>query len=75
MELKIRDLYEIYIKEEKEEGFEELNNFNYDKKQLENEMRQKKEDKINEYLEKYEYFAKNLEQKFKNKGIRNYNKK
>ena len=38
-------------------------------------MRQKKEDKINEYLEKYEYFAKNLEQKFKNKGIRNYNKK
>ena len=38
-------------------------------------MRQKKEDKINEYLEKYEYFAKNLEQKFKNKRIRNYNKK
>jgi hypothetical protein len=75
MELKIRDLYEIYIKEEKEEGFEELNNFNYDKKQLENEMRQKKEDKIKEYLEKYEDFAKNLEQKFKNKGIRNYNKK
>ena len=75
MEMKIRDLYEIYIKEEKEEGFEELNNLYYDKRQLENEMRQKKEDKINEYLEKYEDFAKNLEQKFQNKGIRNYNKK
>ena len=74
LEMKIRDIYEIYLKDEKEEGFEELNNFIYDKKQLENEMYQNNEDNIQEYLEKYVDFAKNLEQKFKNKAKRNYNK-
>ena len=72
--MKIRDIYEIYLKDEKEEGFEELNNFIYDKKQLENEMYQNNEANIQEYLEKYVDFAKNLEQKFKNKAKRNYNK-
>ena len=74
LEMKIRDIYEIYLKDEKEEGFEELNNFIYDKKQLENETYQNNEANLSEYLEKYVDFAKNLEQKFKNKAKRNYNK-
>ena len=74
LEMKIRDIYEIYLKDEKEEGFEELNNFINDKKQLENEMYQNNEANIQEYLEKYVDFAKNLEQKFKNKAKRNYKK-
>lgn len=75
LDMKIRDIYEIYIKDEKKEGFEELNNFYYDKKQLENKMYQKNEANIKDYLEKYEEFAKNLEEKFKRKEIRNYTKK
>ena len=73
--VKVRDVCEICVKDEKKEGFEELNNFYYDKKQLENKMYQKNKANIKDYLEKYEEFAKNLEEKFKRKEIRNYTKK
>ena len=74
LEMKIKDIYEIYIKEENEEGFEKFKNFDYDKKQLEKEMLRKNEDKIKEYLELYQIFAKNFEKKFIAKAIRKYNK-
>ena len=75
LEMKIRDIYNIYIKDEKEEGFEEFINLNCNKKYLESEMHKKNEDKIKEYLEKYDFFAKNLEKKFKIKSKRSYNKR
>ena len=76
LEMKIRDIFNIYINDEKEEMFEKLNNLDYDKKQLEKKMLQnyKDENKMKEYLEKYENIAKNFEQKFKNKGIRIFGK-
>ena len=72
LEMKIRDIYNIYIKDEKQEGFEEFDNLAIDKKQLEDEMNRQKEDKIKDYLEKYNLFAKNLEEMFIKKAERNY---
>lgn len=74
LEMKIREIYEIYIQDEKEEGFEQFNNFNDDTKKLENEMYLKNEEKIKEYLELYQKYGKNLETKFAAKAIRNYDK-
>ena len=42
---------------------------------LREEMKNKNEDNINEYVEKYEYTAKNLEEIFDNKKSRNIKKK
>lgn len=76
LEMKIREIYDIYIKDEKVEGFEEFDNLDNDIKQLEKVMHKNNEDKvkIEEYLEKYGLFAKNLEKKFQNKQIRNHKK-
>jgi len=73
LEMEIKDIYKIYISEEKEPRFEKFKNLKDDKDRIEQKMKSKgeKEEKIKEYLEKFEEIAKNLEKIFKDKKTRN----
>ena len=60
----IKEMYEIYVKDIKLDGFETLED---DLKNLQNKMEKEDEESIEEYLKEYKYVAQNLEQIFKEK--------
>lgn len=65
-------MYRKYTDNKKMDGFETLED---DLRIIREEMQKKNENNINEYLEKYEYTAKNLEKIFEDKKSRNKKKK
>ena len=69
---KVEELYEKYITNEKIEGFKTLKD---DIEELEIQMKNTNQENIKEYLEKYEYIAKNLKSIFFQKIARNYKSK
>jgi len=69
---KVEELYEKYITNEKIEGFKTLKD---DIEELEIQMKKTNQENIKEYLEKYEYIAKNLKNIFFQKIARNYKSK
>lgn len=71
-DMKVSNMYKKYTDNIKIEGFETLED---DLRIQRDEMLKKHEDNINEYLKKYEYTAKNLENIFDNKKARNIKKK
>ena len=64
--------YDKFINDEKTEGFQTLKD---DMEEIKTHMKITKQDKIQEYLNKYEYIAKNLKDIFNRKNARNNNKK
>ena len=64
--------YDKFINDEKTEGFQTLKD---DMEAIKTHMKITKQDKIQEYLNKYEYIAKNLKDIFNRKNARNNNKK
>ena len=69
---KVEELYDKYITNEKIEGFKTLKD---DIEELEIQMKNTNQENIKEYLEKYEYIAKNLKSIFFQKIARNYKSK
>ena len=65
---KVEYLFDKYINNEKVEGFKTLKD---DLKELETHMESTGEENIKEYLNKYEYIAKNMKNIFKQKNPRN----
>lgn len=74
LEMKIQDMYNIYIKDEITEGFEEYKNLKDDISKLYEDMKIKNEEKIEEYIKEYEKIAKNLFKIFNEKKSRNIKK-
>ena len=77
LEKSVKDMYEIYINNTKIDGFATLED---DLFALRNQMEEKKEENIKEYLKEYERIAKELEEIFKSKisrkaKIKKYKKK
>ena len=68
----IEFFYDKFINDEKTEGFQTLKD---DMEEIKTHMKITKQDKIQEYLNKYEYIAKNLKDIFNRKNARNNNKK
>ena len=71
LDKKFRDMYNIYSKDIKLEGFLTLEN---DLKKEREIMEKRHEEGIDNYLEKYQNVAQNLEKIFLGKKSRNYNK-
>ena len=69
---KVENLFSKYITDTKIEGFRTLKD---DIKELQKEMKNSKQENINEYLKKYEDTAKNMKDIFDKKSERNLNKK
>ena len=74
LEMKIKDMYNIYISDNMPEGFEEYKNLKDDIYKLKEDMEIKKEERIEEYIEQYERIAKNLYKIFNEKKSRNIKK-
>ena len=74
LEMKIKDMYSIYINDEMPEGFEEYTNLKDDINKLYEDMKAKNEDRIEEYIQEYENIAKNLYKIFNEKKSRNIKK-
>ena len=68
----IETFYDKYINDEKIEGFKTLKN---DIEELKTYMEKTNQEKIKEYLSKYEYTAKNLKKIFRQKNSRNIKSK
>ena len=68
----IETFYDKYINDEKIEGFKTLKN---DIEELKTYMEKTNQEKIKEYLTKYEYTAKNLKKIFRQKNSRNIKSK
>ena len=68
----IEKIYDKYINDEKIEGFKTLKN---DIEELKTYMEKTNQEKIKEYLSKYEYTAKNLKKIFRQKNSRNIKSK
>ena len=68
----IETYYDKYINDEKIEGFKTLKN---DIEELKTYMEKTNQEKIKEYLSKYEYTAKNLKKIFRQKNSRNIKSK
>lgn len=71
LDKKVRDMYNIYSKDIKLEGFLTLED---DLKKQRKLMIKRNEDDIDNYLQKFQNIAQNLEQIFHEKKSRNYNK-
>ena len=71
LDKKVRDMYNIYSKDIKLEGFLTLEDDLKIQKEL---MKKNEEEEIDYYLEKYQNIAQNLEKIFLDKKSRNYNK-
>ena len=69
---KVENLFSKYITDTKIEGFRTLKD---DIKELQKEMKNSKQENINEYLKKYEDTAKNMKDIFDKKSERNLKKK
>ena len=68
---KVETMFDKYVNNEKIEEFKTIDD---DINELKNQMKNSKEDNIDEYLKKYKYVAKNMKQIFILKNPRNYNK-
>ena len=72
LNMSVREMYENFILNKKKEGFKTLEN---DLEEIKKKMIEENEDNIEEYLNKYEYIAQNLESIFMKKNPRKNNKK
>ena len=72
LNMPVREMYENFILNKKKEGFKTLEN---DLEEIKKKMIEENEDNIEEYLNKYEYIAQNLESIFMKKNPRKNNKK
>ena len=72
LNMPVREMYENFILNKKREGFKTLEN---DLEEIKKKMIEENEDNIEEYLNKYEYIAQNLESIFMKKNPRKNNKK
>ena len=72
LNMPVREMYENFIRNKKREGFKTLEN---DLEEIKKKMIEENEDNIEEYLNKYEYIAQNLESIFMKKNPRKNNKK
>ena len=77
LDMTVREIYQIYIDNNKRKGFEELNNLKYDLLIRKKEMLLVGEDAkdINDYLILYKKIAIDLEQIFRDKKARKSSKK
>ena len=74
LEMKIKEMYDIYINDEIPEGFEEYKNLKDDIDKLKEDMKKKNEEGIEKYISEYEKTAKNLYLIFIEKKSRNIKK-
>lgn len=71
LNMPVREMYENFIINKKREGFKTLEN---DLEEIKKKMIEENEDNIEEYLNKYEFIAQNLESIFMKKNPRKKNK-
>ena len=71
LNMQVREMYENFIRNKKREGFKTLEN---DLEEIKKKMIEENEDNIEEYLNKYEFIAQNLESIFMKKNPRKKNK-